>query len=170
MYIEKNQMKATEYIKATRDYLDYLEEHIENVRKAFCEVSDKCKGMWWVSDDYQWHTLRAEVIHHDLSKFSRQEFVQYRDSFYPVRNSDKVNSRMEDAWEHHKRKNSHHHETVSYYMDIVHMVIDRTAMGYKFGDTAQEYYEANKNKISLSEDHKKCMYEIFECLRSKSTK
>lgn len=164
MFIEKEQMKATKYIKTTRQYLDYLEEHIENVRLAFCELSKACDGMWWVGDDYQWHTFRMEVMHHDLSKFSREEFVQYRDSFYPVCASDKTNSRMEDAWEHHKRKNSHHHETVHTYMDIVHMVIDWTAMGYNFGDTAQQYYESNKDKISLSEDHKKFMYEIFECL------
>jgi hypothetical protein len=164
MFIEKGQMKADEYIKKTRDYLDYLEEHIGNVRKAFCELSDKCRDMWWVSDDYQWYTFRDEVIHHDLSKFSRQEFVQYRDSFYPVRNSDKLNSRMEDAWEHHKKHNTHHHESVKNFNDIIHMVIDWTAMGYKFGGTAQQYYEANKYKISLSDEHKKIMYEIFDRL------
>lgn len=166
MSINKGEMKADEYIQKTREYLDYLEEHIENVRRAFCELSEKCQGMFWVSDDYQWHTLRAEVMHHDLSKLSRHEFVQYRDSFYPVRNSDKINSRMEDAWEHHKKKNPHHHETMRNFSDVVHMVIDWTAMGYKFGDTAQEYYEANKEKINLSKDHEKFMYEIFEKLKS----
>ena len=122
--------------------------------------------MFWVGDDFTWHTLRGQVIHHDLSKFSRQELVQYRDSFYPVTASDKVNSRMEEAWEHHKRKNSHHHESIENYIDVVHMVIDWTAMGYKFGDTAQQYYENNKNKIKLSDDHKKFMYEIFDRIDS----
>lgn len=50
------------------------------------------------------------------------------------------------------------------YEDIIHMVIDWTAMGYKFGDTAQQYYESNKDKIELSDEHKMFMYEIFDRL------
>ena len=43
------------------------------------------------------------------------------------------------------------------------MVIDWTAMGYKFGDTAQEYYEANKDKIVIKEIALyNFMYEIFD--------
>jgi hypothetical protein len=164
MYIEKEQMRAHEYIKTTRQYLDYLEEHIENIRKAFCELSDKCRDMWWVSDDYQWHTFREEVVWHDISKFSKEEFIQYKDSFYPVSDKDKENSDFDRAWENHKKKNSHHHETVYNYNDVIHMVIDWTAMGYKFGDTAQEYYESKRENIKLSDEHKKFMYEIFERL------
>jgi hypothetical protein len=162
MYIEKGDMKADEYIEKTREYLDYLEEHIDNVRKAFCELSEKCKDMVWILDDDQWHTLREEVLHHDISKFSQHEFIQYREAFFPINASEKINSRMEDAWEHHKRKNTHHHETAKTFTDIFHMVIDWTAMGYKFGDTAQQYYEANKDKILLSKAHKDFMYEIFD--------
>ncbi len=177
MYINKGQMKADAYIKKTREYLDYLEEHIENVRKAFSEISDKCRDMFWVSDDYQWHTFRYEVTCHDLSKLSEHEFIQYRKAFYPVEGEffpvkdeffpvkDEPKYSMNEAWEHHKSKNTHHHETVKGYMDVVHMVIDWTAMGYKFGDTAQQYYEKNKDKISLSEEHEEFMYDIFSRLR-----
>ena len=155
-------MKGQDYIDKTRVYLDYLEEHIENVRLAFCKLSKECEGMHWVGDDYSWHALREEVIHHDLSKFSRAEFVQYRDSFFPVTDFDKADSRMGEAWEHHKTENHHHHETIENYLDVVHMIIDWTAMSYKFGGTAQEYYETNKDKIKLTPDHEKFMYEIFE--------
>jgi hypothetical protein len=41
------------------------------------------------------------------------------------------------------------------------MVIDWMAMGYKFGDTAQQYYEKNKEKIKLPGYAVKFMYEIF---------
>ncbi|MCP4749860.1 MAG: hypothetical protein GY866_03115 [Proteobacteria bacterium] len=161
-----NRMKGQDYIDKSIEYLDYIEEHLENVKRAFCELSKICEGMWWVGDDKMWHTLRQEIIHHDLSKFSREEFVQYRDSFYPVDPSDKTNSKMEEAWEHHKLKNSHHHGTVKDYSDVVHMIIDWTAMGYKFGDSAQGYYETNKDKICLSDDHKKFMYEIFDRIKA----
>lgn len=159
-----DRMKGQDYIDKTREYLDYLEEHLENVRKAFIEVSKACDGMWWVGDDMTWHTLREDVIHHDLSKFSIEEFVQYRERFYPINGEELAYSCIEKAWEHHKRNNRHHHETAVSCADIVHMVIDWTAMGYKFGDTAQQYYEKNKDKIRLSEDNKSFMYEIFDRL------
>lgn len=161
-----NRMAGQDYIDQTRAYLDYLEEHLENVRLAFNEVSRACEGMTWVGDDYTWHTLRAEVEAHDLSKFSKEEFVQYRDSFYPASGKDKQNSGMEEAWENHKARNHHHHETATTALDIVHMVIDWTAMGYKFGDTAQQYYEANKDKINLSEENKAFMHEMFDHIKA----
>jgi len=162
-YIEK--MKGQEYIDSTRLYLDYVEKHLENVRRAFCELSDVCDGMWWVCDDYSWHSLRAEVECHDTSKFSRDEFVQYRDTFYPVSKEDRENSGMKEAWEHHKALNHHHHESLKSSIDVIHMIIDWTAMGYEFGGTAQEYYEENSDKIKLSPEHKKTMYEVFDKIK-----
>lgn len=161
-FIEKKQMEANRYIQSSRDYLDYLEEHIENVRKAFIELSGKCSGMAWGGDDMTWHTIRQQVCFHDISKLTKEEFVQYRDSFYPVKEGDKEKSGFDAAWENHKKLNHHHHETAANYLDIIHMVIDWTAMGYKFGDTAQEYYEANKDRIVIKEKALyNFMYEIF---------
>lgn len=159
-----DRMKGQDYIEATRKYLNYIEEHLENVRLAFDELSRACDGMWWVGDDCCWHGMRQDVIDHDLSKFTVQEFVQYRDFFYPVCEKDKESCGMDAAWEHHKRMNHHHHETVTTYEDMVHMVIDWTAMGYKFGDTAQSFYEKNAEKIKLPENLKRDMFEIFERL------
>ena len=156
-----DRMNGQNYIDKTREYLNYLEEHLENVRKAFIELSESCDGMAWVGDDCTWHTLRAEVINHDLSKFTKEEFVQYRDSFFPVTDVDKKHSGFDASWENHKEQNHHHHESVDHYADLVHMVIDWTAMGYKFGDTAQEYYESNKDKMSLSDEHENFIYQIF---------
>jgi len=163
-FIER--MKGQDYIDKSRAYLDYIEEHLENVRLAFIELSEACDGMPWVGDDCSWHTLRAEVICHDLSKFSKEEFAQYRDSFFPVSSEDKSNSCFGAAWENHKDKNHHHHETSEHYLDLVHMVIDWTAMGYKFGNTAEEYYQSNKEKMNLSEDQVTFITEIFEKVKA----
>lgn len=38
-------MKGQDYIDKSRQYLDYLEEHLNNVQFAFTEVSDACDGM-----------------------------------------------------------------------------------------------------------------------------
>lgn len=159
-----DRMAGQKYIENTRQYLDYLEEHLENVRLAFIELSNACDGMMWVGDDCSWHTLRQEVINHDLSKFTKHEFVQYRDQFFPVSEIDKEHSDFDLAWENHKDENHHHHETAENYHDIIHMIVDWTAMGYKFGDTAQQYYEANKDQIKLADEHRDFMHEIFERL------
>ena len=158
-----DRMSGQDYIDKTREYLNYLEEHLENVRKAFQEVSEACDGMMWVGDDCSWHTLRQQVVEHDVSKFSVEEFVAYREKFFPVLTTSLVrfHTDFDAAWENHKKENNHHHETAKNYLDIVHMVIDWTAMGYKFGDTAKQYYEANKDKINLSDEYIEFMYEMF---------
>jgi hypothetical protein len=160
-------MSAQAYIDKTREYLNYLEEHIEYTRKAFIEVSDACDGMQWVGDDYAWHTVRSEVMAHDLSKLGAEELVQYRDSFYPVDGQDELaaTAGFNKAWEHHKKENHHHHETVEHYLDLVHMVIDWTAMGYKFGDTAQSYYEAQQDKMNFSPEQVEYLYQLFHRIK-----
>ena len=128
-------MKGEDYIESTRKYLDYLQEHLANVSKAFSELSEACDGKeHWVGDDCAWHTLHNEVVRHDISKFSKEEFVQYRDHFFAVNDFDKENSCFGAAWENHKKENHHHHETAKNYNDLVHMVVDWVAMSYKFKD------------------------------------
>lgn len=167
-FLEK--MKAQEYINETRAYLDYLEEHVENVRLAFDNLSRDCDGMQWVGDDMAWHSIRQEVFLHDVSKFSREEFTQYRKAFHSIPGEEQDTDSFDRAWEHHKKNNNHHHEVVNNFPEIVLMVIDWTAMGYKFGDTAQKYYEANKGKIKLSDEQVEFMYEIFGRIKDQPSK
>lgn len=170
MFIER--MKGQDYIDQSRAYLNYLEEHLNNVARAFQEVSEACDGMAWVGDDSIWHTLRIEVEHHDLSKFSSIEFISYRAKFFPVQEMPEEDT-FDHAWEHHKLNNTHHWESIRYNpytpgiteRDLIHMVIDWTAMGYRFGDTAEAYYIANKNKIIIQPEWLPFLESIFEALR-----
>lgn len=178
MFIEK--MKGQDYIDKIRKYLDYLEEHLNNVAKAFQEVSEACNGMAWVGDDFTWHTLRHEVEYHDISKFSKDEFTQYRSKFFSVddelHDTQLLDMKFDNAFDNHKVKNTHHWQSIRYddktpgitERDIVHMVVDWTAMGYKFGDTAEAYYNANKNDIFIKEDFIPFLTEIFDRLKSKT--
>ena len=50
----------------------------------------------------------------------------------------------------------------SWEIDCAHMICDWMAMGYSFGDTAQQYYENNKNKIHLPEFAMPFIYQIFD--------
>lgn len=166
MFIEK--MKGQDYIEKTREYLDYLEEHLNNVAKAFQEVSEACDGMAWVGDDLTWHTLRREVEYHDMSKFSKEEFTQYRGKFFSVddelHDTQLLDMNFDNAWDNHKHKNHHHWETASKETDIVHMIVDWTSMSYKFGGSAQEYYEKNKYDIKVDKKFIPFMYEVFRRL------
>lgn len=167
-------MKTIEYIKKTREYLDYLERHIKNVEKAFKLVKDKCSDMRFIYDDVFFHTLQASVLCHDLSKLFEHEFTQYRQCFYPIREyGEHEICDLSKAWEHHKNNNLHHWENwtliLSYdfhpddwEVNCAHMVIDWVAMGFEFGDTAKSYYEKNKDKIKLPSHAVDFIYEIFD--------
>ena len=168
-------MKTIEVIKKTREYLDYLEDHINNVNKAWEELKIKCKDMRFIFDDYMYFSIQDAVDQHDLSKLSEEEFLQYRK--YSFHHPKEEAHDMTPAWEHHKANNPHHWENwttinndgdpYSWEVHCVHMVIDWVAMSYKFGDTAQEYYERNKDKIKLPDYAVSLIYEIFQRLSPK---
>ena len=165
-------MNTLELINKTREYLDYLENHIHNVYKAWDILQEKCKDMRFIYDDYVFHSIDSEVQVHDLSKLSEDEFIQYRKVFFPMEGEPLY--RLHEAWDHHKYYNSHHWENwtvlnsknpYKWEIDCVHMVIDWMAMGYHFNDTAQSYYEKNKHKIVLPEYAVQFIYEIFERIK-----
>lgn len=164
------QLAGHEYVKQIRSYCDYLEEHFINIEKAFNEVYSKCKHMSFFANDFNYHTLYTQVKYHDLSKFSSEEFIPYVNKFYlpqaiPV--NDKPHE-FELAWVHHYNSNTHHWESASTAIDVFHMVIDWTAMGYKFGDTAEEYYNSNYSKILLKPDLIPLLGQIFQALKEQS--
>jgi len=167
-------MDAQDYIDKTREYLDYVEEHIENVRLSFIELCDKCKGgeIYIFCDDARYFALQSEVKQHDVSKLSAHELVQYRDKFYPVSMTRSIEQcwqtgdEFDKAWEHHKLRNTHHHESLRDDYDVIHMIVDWMAMGRKFGDTPREYYERNKREMDISEKHEKLMYQVFDVLEA----
>ncbi len=154
-------------IKKTREYLDYIEEHVLNVEKAWKEIQDKCSDMNFISDDYLYNLIDTDIQKHDLSKLSEYEFVQYRKAFFPTPLEGKEGEYdMSEAWEHHKKLNPHHWQTwteggCAWEVHCVHMIADWMAMGYKFNETAQQYYEKNRSKIKLPHFAVRFMYKIF---------
>ena len=161
------QLSGHEYLKQTRAYCDYLEEHFNNIARAFDEVYSKCKHLPFFADDYNYHTLYNQVEYHDLSKFMAEEFTQYRNQFFPaqgVPTIEKANA-FTLAWIHHYSSNRHHWESAVNDIDVMHMIIDWTAMSYKFGGTAQSYYEANQHKIKLNSNLIEFMHTIFNYLK-----
>jgi hypothetical protein len=161
-----------EKIQKFREYLDYIEEHYNNVQKAWKLINDKCKrkGFRFIYDDFVWHMIDTEVKQHDISKLSEEEFTQYRQYFFPCKDETKDKDLFKKAWEHHKQKNEHHWQTWTknkgIYSDayLVMNIVDWVAMGMKFNDTAKAYYEKNKDEINMPEWAIALMYEIFDCI------
>lgn len=164
-----------EKIVKFREYLDYVERHYDNVQKAWIVIQDKCKNMQFIYDDSIFWCFDSAIKKHDESKLSEEEFFAYRNYFYPVSGEVKNKKAFNESWEHHWKNNDHHWQNwtaqygdthnLSSELCLVHNIIDWMAMGYEFGDTAQEYYESNKDKIHLPEWAIKTMYDIFENLK-----
>jgi len=149
--------------KSTRDYFNYIQEHIMNVQNAWAILELKCKDEKFIYDDFEYNILDQEIKNHDLTKYSDEEFIPYRNKFYPYKKYDGEEQQFFDmefnkAWEHHKKYNDHHWETwtIKKYptsdiqsLHCVHMFIDWMAMSMKFKNTPVSYYEKNKDKITI---------------------
>ena len=172
-------MKTLELIAKTREYLDYIEEHVLNVQKAFEIANDKWKNDSIIYDDWKWHELKGLIECHDDCKLSEDEFVQYRKYFYPTDTEEHyANSThgvpstafaqegFDNAWEHHKANTRHHWETMPTHpiyrqIFLAEMVLDWIAMSMKFGGTAIEYYEKEKQKIEISSSDQSYALELM---------
>lgn len=137
-------------------YFKYIMEHKKNV---FIEC--------WKEGLY------LHAFTHNLSKFSPSEFIAYARYFYG--DKEKYKEQFDLAWEHHFMNNKHHWEYWCYdleeywmgsikleycklktpndmpYKYIKQMICDWKGMSRKFGDTAQEFYLKNYNKMELSD-------------------
>lgn len=157
-----------EQIKKFREYLNYVERHYDNVQVAWYLIKIKCSDLDFVKDDKIRKQIEDNVKNHDLSKLSKEEFTDYRRYFYPCQNENKGS--IDDAWQHHLDQNQHHWQTWTTenpnrengLIFLVENIADWMAMGFEFGDTAQEYYESNKHKIKLPKWAEQEMYKIFE--------
>ena len=161
--------------KNTKLYKKYIEEHKENVMKAFEEMKDN-HIIFQIGGDDLMNKLYNRVICHDASKYSEKEFEPYRKNFFPISQQEKEDNKeaFEKAWQHHWQVNPHHwqhrqnkksfnKDNDEEVLDVLENVLDWMAMGYKFHDRPYQYYENNKNHIILNDDERKFLeYVIYE--------
>jgi hypothetical protein len=179
-----------ELVNNTRKYLDYVENHYDNVQKAFNEFSKRLgseKGakkyndfIWEIKfyDDYWYFILKSIIENHDLSKLGKEEFTAYRDNFYPLSEETKLANKEEfdKAWEHHKENNAHHWQsrvgkTFERYWGYekcylaIENAMDWIAMAYAFNENPiNTYYLKNKDKMQLSDQDIKVIETVFEIM------
>ena len=190
-------MMAIENIETIRNYLDYVDEHLDNVReswnrfKAMDQAAQTATGGadTFLVDDFLYWEIDNWVRSHDISKLSIEELVPYAEWFcgrYGVKydmwddggcgytQHEECRAAFLAAWKHHKEHNPHHWETWTQrgntypneqYVHCIGMVLDWMAMGITFGDTAEEYYENNRDKIKIPKWADELCLTIFKRLR-----
>ena len=174
-------MNGYKYTARIREYCDSIDEHLRNVAASWKRIQETCKDLNVISDDHLFWCIDSMIKEHDVSKMSHEEFIPYQRNFFPLTDPNVAGFGEDpdgDAWEaalsHHHKNNKHHWENWTQIKPYapnelachcVCMVCDWMAMGLKFDDTAEAYYEANKEKIDLPEWADKFLEEIFERIR-----
>lgn len=172
--IQQVNTPVKEKIKKFKEYLNYFERHYDNVQLAWEEIKKKCdnSGFKFMTDPIILDIIEKDVLYHDESKLSSEEFTQYRQFFYPTSFEEKNKKLFLSAWENHKIFNKHHWQNWTVLEDtnphaeafLVTMIIDWVAMSYEFGDTALDYYNKNSQNIELPEWAIELMFKIFNKL------
>ena len=157
----------------SKKYDEYLFNHIQAVKAC----------MLMLCDEY-------ELVNHDMSKFSEDEYYAYDNYFYPdengIDNEDKgtielAEKLFEYAWLHHQNTNRHHWQywvligdddginpLSMPFMDICEMVADWGSFAYqkKDGSGLIKWYESHKDKMILHETTRMHVEELVPKLAS----
>lgn len=164
-----NNDDSYERIRKEKEYLNYITEHINFVKRAYVEymvpLLDKTCISQLISDNDlkdAIEKLSLTIETHDASKFSDSEFDGYRMKYYPTVSestrasedtdfAQTMEDRYNDCWEHHYQTNEHHPE---YWYDfenkvakdmrlqaIIEMLCDWGAMSLKFNSRMLDWWE-----------------------------
>lgn len=162
--------------KSTRDYVDYLLQHKDNVINAYldqlCNLHDE------FIDSHKFEILYL-VAKHDMSKYEEIEFEPYRIHYNPTQvgeNELPENIKAyENAWMHHKVNNPHHWE---YWLEdngelteitdmelrkmyAVEMLADWTSMSMYYQNEPIDWYNEHKSEIKLHPEIREYVEEIL---------
>ena len=178
--------------KKEKEYLDYINTHIANVKKAY-EIYFKPLLLSYnlvngLSDELFKEAIREAEVNidkHDESKFGDDEFDGYRAKYYPTEaekllsDEDQRNimDRAELCWEHHYTNNPHHPK---YWIDkqtgeikdmelvyIIEMICDWQSFSIKSNnesDSAWNFYttKAIDEKKAMTDNTKQLVEAILK--------
>lgn len=152
----------------SKEYDDYLSEHISNVQKA---------GEWMLSygvvpfDKFEIRRRFGEILaKHDESKHSVEEYGPYDEYFYGDADDEDrkvIENCFNYAWLHHIHNNPHHWQYWVLHNDngpvtllempeeeVYHMIADWWSFSWKEENlnTVFDWYEEHKDKMLLHEN------------------
>ena len=139
------------------EYMDYIEEHIGNVNKAYRLLQDDLFKRFNLNP----REMDRRIDTHDSSKYTSLEFSGYRQYFYPDTGEVKNKELFDYAWKQHYTVNDHHpehwkyHDTLVEMQDsaIAEMFCDWLAMSMKFHTVPSQWYNDQKKKEGKLEFH-----------------
>lgn len=173
-----SEVNKSELLEKTAEYMNYLAQHKENIRKAWIELSQALAGIDLFERPEIQNNMEWRIRSHDDSKMSEEEFLPYRQHFFPIADEVINEQDFQRAWKSHYRHNDHHWQywiddygNFNSYYDVdakicayLEMVCDWQAMGYVKGDSAPAYYKAHKDEIKLDPHWQPFVEEILGLL------
>lgn len=150
-----------------KKYKDYIDNHKKNVVETWEELKKKKVIHDYILKESQNENIDKiidkKVAMHDNSKYGEEEWEPYRKHFYPINKEEKKLSNKEfgNAWAHHKKNNTHHHEHWEEinqnekmpFTDVIEMCCDWISMSKVLGGTALSWYKS-QNNIFLGDKQK----------------
>lgn len=141
------------------EYMDYIEEHISNVKKAYVLIHDDLYSRFNLNP----REMDRRIDTHDSSKYTSLEFTGYRQYFYPDKGEYKDQGLFDCAWKQHYTVNDHHpehwktHDLLVEMHDaaVAEMFCDWLAMSMKFHTVPSEWYYKEISKPGKLEFHEK---------------
>lgn len=146
-----------------KEYMKYINKHVKNVQ----DVWSKMKELNYPEgkEDTLVSMVDKAIKVHDSSKYIGNEFIGYRQWFFPKEGEEKNHELFERAWNDHQKRNSHHwqyyimfkrdRQSKALYMpviDVLEMLCDWTAMSLTFKNKPSDWYNSNKGDMLLHED------------------
>ena len=166
----------------SKEYDDYLEEHIGNVRKAYKWMCENIPEV--VSFD---KTINNYLAWHDVSKYAYDEYEAYDSYFYGDKKAPGVKEAFDLAWLKHIHKNEHHWQ---HYIlieddsdsdgkmralempeeDIIEMICDWMSFSIKKKDMREviKWYEEHSDKMILAPKTRERVVQIIKAIDEKT--
>ena len=163
-------------------YDNYIEEHRNNVEKAFNWLVENLPELFRDEEDIR--MCRYNIERHDLSKEDPYEYNAYDKYFYGGNQSYEVVQDFNYAWLHHIHHNPHHWQYWVLINDnpdegeiildmpteyIIEMICDWWSFSFAKGDLNEifKWYAEHNEYMKLSETTRNKVYKILTLIKSK---
>lgn len=177
-------------IESKEKYTEYIYIHIKNVNEAYKKAIKAFKDVFpeiYTNNGLaKLNQLEYNLICHDKSKFSTDEFWPYAMRFFPINSVNPKSKDIEDgfqlAWLHHVHNNPHHPAHWTLVEDgeikifdmpdiyIIEMLCDWMAMSKYFNSTTLEYWQSESaQKLPMSPNTRAKVNTFMEYMRENNT-
>ena len=162
----------------SKQYNDYLEQHIANVVKGYDWLSTNLPHLLVGASN-----IRKQLLDHDQSKYAPEEYSPYDEYFYGKETPEVVEN-FQRAWLRHIHHNTHHWQYWVLINDdpgegekliempynyIIEMICDWWAFSWKKGELSEifSWYDEHASYIKLAPETRKTVEDILWEIRDR---